>query len=191
MDSSESDMKPAGVDLETELLLAISERQSQQAYAELFELMAPKIKSFLMGRGSSSDESENITQDAMLSVWRKADLFDPKKSSARTWVYAIVRNRMIDLQRTATRINKGVEKYKHEGDVDSVTTGGVTDAASSAQLQKLLQQLPEDQAQVLVMSYVEGKSHKEIAAEIGLPLGTVKSRIRTGFQHLQELVTQQ
>lgn len=191
MDSSESDMKPAGAELETELLLAISKRQSQQAYAELFELMAPKIKSFLMGRGSSSDESENVTQDAMLSVWRKADLFDPKKSSARTWIYAIVRNRMIDLQRTATRINKGAEKYKHEGDVDFVTTGGVTDASSRAQLQKLLQQIPEDQAQALVMSYVEGKSHKEIAVEVGLPLGTVKSRIRNGFQLLQELVTQQ
>ena len=191
MDNSESDVRPAGADRETRLLLDISKTQSQRAYAELFELMAPKIKSFLMGRGSSSDQSENITQDAMLSVWRKAALFDPKKSSARTWVYAIVRNRMIDLQRTATRINKGVEKYKHEGDIDFVTTGGVTDASTRAQLQKLLQQLPEDQAQALVMSYVEGKSHKEIATEIGLPLGTVKSRIRTGFQHLQELVTQQ
>jgi len=191
MDNSESDVRPAGADRETRLLLDISKTQSQQAYAELFELMAPKIKSFLMGRGSSSDQSENITQDAMLSVWRKSALFDPKKSSARTWVYAIVRNRMIDLQRTATRINKGVEKYKHEGDIDFVTTGGVTDASTRAQLQKLLQQLPEDQAQALVMSYVEGKSHKEIATEIGLPLGTVKSRIRTGFQHLQELVTQQ
>jgi|TARA_B110000196_G_C20925077_1_gene557143 RNA polymerase sigma factor (sigma-70 family) len=190
MDSSESGVRTAGADHETKLLLTISKTQSQQAYAELFDLMAPKIKSFLMGRGSSDDESENITQDAMLSVWRKADLFDPAKSSARTWVYAIVRNRMIDLQRTATRINKGVEKYKHEAGVDFVTSGGVTDASSRAQLQKLLQQLPENQAQALVMSYVKGKSHKEIAEEVGLPLGTVKSRIRTGFQHLQELVSQ-
>ena len=72
--------------------------------------------------------------------------------------------------------------------MDFVTQGGVTAASSHAQLQKLLQQLPEDQARPLVMSYVEGKSHKEIALEVGLPLGTVKSRIRTGFQRLQELV---
>jgi len=190
MDNSPSDAMPAGVEHETRLLLAISKHQSQQAYAELFELMAPKIKSFLMGRGSSSDESENIAQDAMLSVWLKANLFDPKKSSARTWVYAVVRNRMIDLQRTSTRIYRGLEKYKHEGDVDIVTNGGVTDAASHAQLQKLLQQLPQEQARSLVMSYVEGKSHQEIAVEISLPLGTVKSRIRTGFQQLQNLVNQ-
>ena len=102
------------VDEETRLLLAIKDCQSQQAYAELFDLMAPKIKAFLMSRGSSRDEAENIAQDAMLSIWRKASLFDPKKSSARTWVYAVVRNRLIDVHRKASRVDRGKEKYKYQ-----------------------------------------------------------------------------
>ena len=101
--------------------------------------MAPKIKAFLMSRGSSRDESENIAQDAMLSIWRKANLFDPKKSSARTWVYAVVRNRLIDVQRKATRVNKGKEKYKHQSGEDFYSNGGVEVASANSQLRKLLQ----------------------------------------------------
>ena len=176
------------IDQETSLLLAIGNNQSQQAYAELFALMAPKIKSYLMGRGSSLDESENVTQDAMLSIWRKANLFDPKKSSARTWVYAIVRNRLIDVQRKTSRVDRGNEKYRYQSGNDFISNGGVNDASAQAQLQRLLQELPDEQSQPLVMSYVQGMSHKEIANEIELPLGTVKSRIRMGFQRLQEMV---
>ena len=176
------------IDQESSLLLAIGNNQSQQAYVELFELMAPKIKSFLMGRGSSVDESENVTQDAMLSVWRKADLFDPNKASARTWVYAIVRNRLIDVQRKTSRVDRGNKKYRYQSGNDFISNGGVNDASAQAQPQRLLQELPDEQTQPLVMSYVQGMSHKEIANKIGLPLGTVKSRIRMGFQRLQEMV---
>jgi RNA polymerase sigma factor (sigma-70 family) len=176
------------LDHETQLLLAIGRTQSQKAFDELFLALAPKMKSFLMHQGRTADESENIAQDAMLSVWRKAGLFNPQKSSARTWVYAIVRNRMIDLQRMSTREFKGKEKYKNESGIEDISNGGVDEADAKARLHKLLTELPEDQARTLVMSYVEGKSHKEIADEIGLPLGTVKSRIRIGFQRLQELV---
>jgi len=175
-------------DHETSLLLAIGKSQSQQAYAELFDLMAPKIKSFLMGRGSGHDESENITQDAMLSIWRKADLFDPKKSAARTWVYAIVRNRLIDVQRKTTRIDRGNDKYRFQSGNDFVSNGGVDAEFAQTRLAKLLKELPKEQSQPLLMSYVKGMSHKEIAEEIELPLGTVKSRIRIGFQKLQEMV---
>ncbi|MAI42197.1 MAG: RNA polymerase subunit sigma [Gammaproteobacteria bacterium] len=176
------------IDEETMLLLAIKESQSQQAYSALFDMMAPKIKAFLMGRGSSRDESENITQDAMLSIWRKASLFDPNKSSARTWIYAVVRNRLIDVQRKATRVSKGKDKYKYQSGEDFYTNGGVEVASANSQLRKLLQELPSEQVTPLVMSYVKGMSHKEISEEIGLPLGTVKSRIRIGFQRLQEMV---
>ncbi|MDA0788589.1 MAG: sigma-70 family RNA polymerase sigma factor [Proteobacteria bacterium] len=183
-----TDPNRAETDHETALLLSIQKSRNQPAYEKLFQLMAPKIKSFLIHQGRSVDEAENIAQDAMLAVWRKAGLFNPDKSSARTWVYAIVRNRMIDLQRRAGREMRGKDKYRHESGVEDVSNGGVTDATSRDRLQRLLAELPEEQATTLVMSYVEGKSHKEIADEVGLPLGTVKSRIRIGFQRLQELV---
>lgn len=188
MNRTDSQPNREELDRETDLLLAIGRNKSQRAYEQLFSLMAPKVKAFLLRQGRSADEAENIAQDAMLSVWRKADLFNPDKSSARTWVYAIVRNRMIDLQRSAGREMRGKERYKNESGIEDVTDGGVTDDASRDRLQKLLDELPPEQSQTLVMSYVEGKSHKEISDEIGLPLGTVKSRIRIGFQRLQEMV---
>ncbi len=97
-------------------------------------------------------------------------------------------NRLIDRQRREGREMRGKAQYRHESGVEDVSNGGVTDATSRDRLQRLLAELPEEQATTLVMSYVEGKSHKEIADEVGLPLGTVKSRIRIGFQRLQELV---
>jgi len=188
VESTAKDPNREEIDRETALLLSISETRNQRSYEQLFHLMAPKVKSFLMRQGRTADEAENIAQDAMLSVWRKANLFNPEKSSARTWIYAIVRNRMIDLQRMAGREMRGKDQYQHESGIDDVSDGGVTDATSRDRLHKLLAELPEEQAATLVMSYVQGKSHKEIADEIGLPLGTVKSRIRIGFQRLQELV---
>ena len=175
------------MDNETELLMEIGRDQSQKAYAELFERLAPRIKGFLIRQGRPADESDNIVQDALLSVWQKAHSFRPELSSARTWVFAIVRNRMIDLQRKAARDARGRDRLQTYAGAPVSTSGGVETESSRSRLQAMLSVLPAEHRQVLVMSYVEGKSHSEIAGETGLPLGTVKSRIRLGFQKLQEI----
>ena len=175
------------MDNETELLLAIGREQSQKAYAELFRLLTPRIKGFLIRQGRQADESDNIVQDAMLSVWQKAHSFRPELSSARTWIFAIVRNRMIDLQRMAARETKGKDRIKTLSAAPDVSNGGVENDSVRSRLEAMLSVLPAEHAQVLVMSYLEGKSHREISTETGLPLGTVKSRIRLGFHKLQEI----
>jgi len=180
-------VETAHMDTETELLLAIGESRSQKAYAELFRLISPRIKGFLIRQGRPADESDNIVQDAMLSVWQKAHSFRPELSSARTWMFAIVRNRMIDLQRMAAREARGKDRYKTLAPEPDDGGGGVESDSIRSRLKAMLSILPEEHVQVLVMSYIEGKSHREIANETGLPLGTVKSRIRLGFHKLQEI----
>lgn len=175
------------MDTETELLLAIGKRQSQKAYAELFRRISPRIKGFLIRQGRTPDESDNIVQDAMLSVWQKAQSFRPERSSAATWMFAIVRNRMIDLHRMAAREARGKDRYRTLALEPVASNGGVESESMRSRLDALLSVLPEEHVQVLVMSYLEGKSHREISIETGLPLGTVKSRIRLGFTKLQEI----
>lgn len=114
-------LKTSDMDIETELLLAIGRNQSQKAYAELFALVAPRMKGFLIRQGRPADESENIVQDAMLAVWQKAHSYRPELSSARTWMFAIVRNRLIDLRRMAGRESRGRERLKSNTNEDDVS----------------------------------------------------------------------
>ena len=160
-------------------------KKSRKAYAELYQIMMPRMRGFLARQGRPGDECDNVSQDTMLSVWRKAGMFNPEKSSARTWMFAIMRNRLIDMQRSQARDLAGRDRYRHTSGVEEVSDGGLDTASNQSHLAKLLSGLSKDHARVLIMSYVEGKSHREICEELELPLGTVKSRIRIALAHVQ------
>jgi RNA polymerase sigma-70 factor (ECF subfamily) len=177
-------------DDETALLIDVGEKQSRGAYERLYAIMFRRLTGHLINQGRPADESENITQEVMLTVWRKAGLFDPSKSSARTWMFAILRNRLIDRQRAIRREAARNDAYEREPTREQSTNGGLMQETARDRLATLLAELDPDVAQVVIMSYLEGKSHGEIARETGVPLGTVKSRIRLGFRHLQEKVSQ-
>ena len=170
---------------ETALLLAVGREKNRKAYAELYEIMIPRMRGFLARQGRASDECDNVSQDTMLSVWRKAEMFNPEKSSARTWMFAIMRNRLIDVQRAQVRDLAGRDRYRHSSGIEESSDGGLDSASNQSRLTQLLSGLSEDHAKVLVMSYIEGKSHREICEELELPLGTVKSRIRIALGHIQ------
>ncbi|MAV27275.1 MAG: hypothetical protein CBB92_04915 [Flammeovirgaceae bacterium TMED32] len=179
---------PTDIEYETELLLAVSREKSRKAYAELYEIMMPRMRGFLIRQGRPGDESDNVSQDTMLSVWRKASMFNPEKSSARTWMFAIMRNRLIDVQRSQARDLAGRDRYRHTSGVEEVSDGGLDSASNRSRLARLLSGLSEEHSKVLIMSYIEGKSHREICEELELPLGTVKSRIRIALAHVQNHV---
>lgn len=175
----------------SKLITAIAARQDKTAFAELFAHFAPRIKSMLVRGGAPADTAEDLAQEAMLSVWRKASYFDAGRASASTWIFTIARNLRIDAARREqrARLHETVEQIEPEG---PETPDQLLDASErQVRVREAMKKLSEEQLQVIKLSFVEGKSHGEIAELLGLPLGTVKSRVRLAMsrlrQHLEDM----
>jgi len=165
---------------------AIAARQDRAAFAELFRHFAPRVKAFVMRGGADSEAAQEVAQEALTTVWRKAASFDRGKASAATWIYTIARNKRIDLLRRAQRpieTEDWLMVYAPEGeDADKSVLAGQT----YTRVKELLGGLSEDQLLVIQKAFFEDKTHTAIAAELKLPLGTVKSRIRLALGRLRE-----
>jgi len=133
-------------------------------------------------------DADEIAQDVMVSVWRHAADFDPTRAAVSTWIFAIARNRRIDHHRRGARPAPDPEDPLFQPDAEPDGLAALTAAEREAQLRTALGALPEEQRRVLLASFWRGLSHGQIAAEEGLPLGTVKSRIRLAFRHLHSLL---
>jgi RNA polymerase sigma factor (sigma-70 family) len=169
------------------LAAAVAERRDKTAFAALFDHFAPRIKAYLMRLGASPGNADEMTQDVMLVLWRKAALFDPRQSSLRTWLYRVARNRRIDmLRRDRVAFLDPSDLAFDIVDPDSGGADERIDAQAREQhLERALAQLPDDQASLIRMAFFDGLSHSQIAARTGIPLGTVKSRIRLAFARLR------
>lgn len=170
---------------ETALLLRVRDEQDRGAYSEIFERFAPRLKAYLTSLSNDASVAETVVQEIMITVWTKSRLFDPSKASARTWLYTMARNRLIDVKRGSQREARFIESYTDQQDppVDEVDRGA--SMVNTFKLNALLEKLPGEQAEVLMFAYVEGYSHREIAERLDLPLGTVKSRIRLAVERLR------
>lgn len=166
-----------------EELVAVRDRQDERAFRVLFEHFAPRVKAFLMKSGSAADLAEEIAQEVMATVWRKAHLFDPTKASVATWVFTIARNRRIDIARKAKRPEP--EDLPWGPEAEPAAEDVVALQQDSARLGEALQELPEKQRKLVVQAYYGDLSHREIAEQTGLPLGTIKSRIRLALEKLR------
>ena len=172
---------------QAELVVAVAKRQDKAAFTTLFDHFAPRIKAYLMRLGASPGNADEMTQDVMLVLWRKAALFDPVRSSLRTWLYRVARNRRIDMMRRE-RIDfldpadfalDVIDPSIHDADqqIDMRDRGDL--------LLRALGTLSEDQASLVRLAFFESLSHSEIAERTKIPLGTVKSRIRLAFASLR------
>lgn len=163
----------------------IARSKSRAAFSEVFEYFAPRLKSYLIRLGSESSSAEEIMQEVMLNVWRKAEQYDRRQASVSTWIFRIARNRRID---TLRRMNKpeldaaDPMLQPAEAEQPDIT---VNRAQIEAQVREAIETLPEDQLVLLKAAFYEGLSHSEIAKAFDLPLGTVKSRIRLAFLRLR------
>mgnify|MGYP005851377543 CR=1 FL=1 len=169
---------------DAELLIAVA-GGDRAAFATLFERYAGRIKGFMMRAGASAPDADEIAQDVMVSIWRRASTFDPARAGAATWIFAIARNRRIDMLRRARRPEPDAEDPLWAPEPEPDALDAVARAERDAQIRESLATLAPEQREVVVAAFYDGLSHGEIAAALDLPLGTVKSRIRLAFRHLR------
>lgn len=161
----------------------IRDHQDQTAFAELFRHFAPRIKAFLMKSGAEATMAEECAQEVMATLWRKAHMFDPSRASVATWIFTIARNRRIDALRKQRRPEPEELTWGPEAEPDQEDV--LTLQQESKQLRRALTELPDAQRELIERAYFGDLSHSEIAAQTGLPLGTIKSRIRLALDRLR------
>ena len=166
-----------------EMVRRIRDDADQEAFRALFTHFAPRVKAFLIKSGAAPDMAEECAQDVMATLWQKAHLFDPARASVATWVFTIARNRRIDLLRKERRPEPEDLPWGPEPDPEQAEIVGLQQ--ESEQLAAALAALPEKQRHLIEKAYFGELSHSEIAAETGLPLGTIKSRIRLALDRLR------
>ncbi len=161
----------------------VRDRQDKAAFAALFRHFAPRVKAFLMKSGASEALAEECAQDVMATLWQKAHLFDAERASVATWVFTIARNRRIDALRKSRRPEPEDLPWGPEPERDQAEALEVQQETD--RLGEALAQLPVKQRALIERAYYGDLSHSEIAAETGLPLGTIKSRIRLALERLR------
>lgn len=169
-------------------IVSIAASRDREAFGRLFDHFGPRIKGFLIRRGTSAELADDLAQEALLTVWRKADYFDPAKASASTWIFTIVRNLRID----RARREKRAALHAAAGPEDVEPPIQPIDALELSQRQILVRDamktLPADQLEVVRLSFVEGMPHAEISQTLQIPLGTVKSRMRLAMTKLKGIL---
>jgi RNA polymerase sigma-70 factor (ECF subfamily) len=170
------------------LITRVAQNRDRQAFAQLFDHFAPRLKSFMMRKNTSAELAEDLVQEAMIAVWTKAAMYEPSKGSVTTWVFTIARNLRID------RIRRDVHMPTTElGDYDEPSEAPEGEELLGRKQEdglvaRAMQSIPEEQRQILVLSFVEEIPQSEIATRLSIPLGTVKSRMRLAYGHLRRIL---
>ncbi|WP_082358477.1 sigma-70 family RNA polymerase sigma factor [Shimia sp. SK013] len=167
----------------TVLMIAVRDQRDRDAFASLFDFFAPRLKGFIMRSGTSNHQAEELVQEVMLTVWRKAEQFDPHRAQVSAWIYQIARNRQIDLFRKESRPVPEELKEDPASEPDASQLLAVEQEAGH--LRKALAELKPDQRLIIEKAYLGELTHQQISEETGLPLGTIKSRIRLGLERLR------
>lgn len=165
------------------LVERISTSQDRAAFAQLFRHFAPRVKAFLMKSGADSGLAEECTQEVMATLWTKAHMFDPSRASVATWVFTIARNRKIDAIRRQRRPEPEELPWGPEAEPDQADVMSLRQ--ESEKLTEAIAALPEKQKDLIQRAYFGDLTHNEIAEQTGLPLGTIKSRIRLALERLR------
>jgi len=168
----------------TGLIEAIAAHSDRAAFATLFAHFAPRVKSYMMRLGAAPDVAEELAQETLLTVWRRAAAYDASRAAVSTWVFTIARNLRIDLARREGRRTRP-EDPSDEAPPPETPDGLLTAAQDGARIAAALATLPPEQIEVVRMAFFADRPHSEIAAGLGLPLGTVKSRLRLAMARLR------
>jgi RNA polymerase sigma factor (sigma-70 family) len=167
------------------LIVAVASRQDREAFGLLFDHFAPRINAFFLRSGMEPATADDVTQVVMLKLWRRADLFDPEKSSPATWLFQIARNARVDhLRRQRNEAPLGDEALSLP-DLTPPPDSLLDSAQWEERVRAALATLPAEQLAIIQLAYFDGLTHRDIARQTGLPLGTVKARIRLALARLR------
>lgn len=168
---------------QTQWMLAVRDRRDRAAFCALFDYFAPRMRGMMMKSGMSSAVADDIVQDAMLSVWRKSASFNPERADVAGWIFQIARNRQIDIIRKERRpVPEELATPETTGEHAEQV---VAMEQETAKLRAALATLKPEQRELVEKAYLGELTHSEIQVETGLPLGTIKSRIRLGLERLR------
>lgn len=166
------------------LILRIAASADRAAFAALFQHFAPRVKSYGLRLGATAAAAEELAQDTLLAVWRKAARFDPARASASTWIFTIARNLRID----AVRRERPAPPPDDDADPSPLADTLLSGAEQDGRVRRALDSLPPEQLEVIRLSFFSEAPHAAIAETLGLPLGTVKSRLRLAMTRLRGLL---
>ena len=167
---------------------AIVERRDQASFIALFDYYAPRVKAYLKRLGAGESLAEDLSQEVMLTVWRKAASYDPAKAAVGTWIFTIARNLRIDAIRRERRPELDPDDPAFAPSAPLSPELEIDTARQQERVRTALRELPEDQAKVVTLAFYDGKSHGEIASQLAIPLGTVKSRLRLAFRRVRGIL---
>jgi RNA polymerase sigma-70 factor (ECF subfamily) len=168
-----------------DLLVAVGAGRDVKAFELLFRYYAPRLKSYMSRAGGDPRMAEELMQETMTAVWNKAAGYNPAKGAVSTWIFTIARNLRIDTYRRERRPDFNPEDPAFVPEESPAVDAAFEQQESASRLHEAMAELPRDQAELLKLSFFEDRSHSAIATSLGLPLGTVKSRIRLAFAKLR------
>lgn len=169
-----------------DLLTRIAQERDPQAFQDLFREFGPRVKALMMRQGADADTAEDIAQETLLTVWRKAHLFAESKGSINTWIFTIARNLRIDRLRRQTPWQDLPDEFEKMPSEEDLPDTALSREQSRILIREAIKDLPPEQYEVIELSYMEGLSHQEIAERVGVPLGTVKSRMRLAYHKVRD-----
>ena len=170
-----------------DLMKQVQKDRDEMAFSQIFDFFAPKVNAYFIQNRIKFESSEELTQEVLSTVWLKSNLYDSTKSALSTWIFTIARNKKIDFLRKNSKINFKEEDIREflyqDREIDLIE-----DNEAKKQIERINNELDEQQKIIIKMNFFENKSHKKIADELEIPLGTVKSRIRHILMKMQEFL---
>ena len=167
-------------------MMSVARSRDRESFMRIYDYFMPRICLYLRGLGSAEMIAEELAQEALLRLWQRASQYDPSRSRLSTWLFRIARNLHIDrVRREPGWIQVLDEPERMDVDDEAGTATSAESYAEHVDLKSRIDRLPAIQARLIRMSYFESKSHQEIADELDMPLGTVKSSLRRAFLKLQ------
>ena len=168
-----------------EFLRLVADERDRESFRRLFDHFSPRLRAYLRRLGAADPAAEELVQEVMLTVWRRAAQYDPRQAGVATWIFTIARNRRIDLLRRERRPEIDPHDPALTPSEPAAPDSGVSAHEEEQAIRVAVDRLPKEQASLLRMAFFDDKSHSTIADELGLPLGTVKSRLRLALQKLR------